>query len=498
MVWSPVVEFSELRGGAFSETPFSHVLVRLFDARATGGLTITPPGEEAQLVALDRGLPTRVVVADGYGRLGELLAERGVVMGAEVSLALDAPGLVGEGLVRPAAITAETLERGLVLQLFVRLERIFSLPPATEWAFATDASSFDHLPAGVRVDVPRVLWRGISRHGEREEVMEAVFDRLGYGPLALRPEGRIERFGFDAAATALVERIAVEGPPLPLLLAATEDERTRRIVYVLALSRFLEAREPMATSGDTEAALEDPYLDADYRMSIPAGAPPPAVDILPPASSTNAATQVTTAPLDRAPLEPRPLSECAAPTSARSSSPSQRVEPAPSRADVAAGDEAAPPARSSAKQLGRVNLARVPRSRAWQDRATPLEARDDAPDSRTSPDDLHEHALYELWAGRPAEALVLCERAHSLRPEDLEIQASRAWIRAHQKRPDLRVIALDLDDLLLQDAEHVDARFYRGMVRHKLGSDAGARSDFERVLALDPEHRAARAQLERR
>ncbi len=121
---------------------------------------------------------------------------------------------------------------------------------------------------------------------------------------------------------------------------------------------------------------------------------------------------------------------------------------------------------------------------------------DDAlPESRMSAAELHERALYEHSEKRAADALRLCHRACEIDPVSPDYQATAIWIQASLPRPDLKVLTLDLDDILRTHRDHQLARYYRGVLRRRLGYDAAAKRDFERVLTIDPNHRAARTQL---
>ncbi|MSP25537.1 MAG: hypothetical protein EXR75_10305 [Myxococcales bacterium] len=481
--------------GGFEETPFSHLLVRLFDERWTGTLTLRPPDAEPQVVSLERGLPTRVGVADGYGRLGEILANAAaapeLTPAREVADTGEERGPVSDRAAQPTSVNSAQVERALVTQLLMRLERIFSLPRETAWELSADGDSPAGIPSGVRVDVPRVLWRGIAAHGESDVHIDAVLARLGVGPVTLAGDGRIERFGFDGAALALVERIRADSPPLAVLMFAADEARTRRIVYVLALTRYLQPAKSSSKAEAQNEPVEETFLDAQTPVSIPPSAPTPADAIT---SSEAPSFSLEALSLDE-PANGTP----SVPQAAADSDREPSAQPPPVAKAAAEPSEKLAPVSKTAAQIGRVILKRVPRSRAWSEGMRTDGGRAGAPSSsrRTSPDDLHEQALYELLSGRFSEALNFCDRAFAGRSDDLEIQATRAWIRAHQQRPDLKVLTLDLDDVLLQDPEQIDARFYRGVLRRRLGNDAGARSDLERVLALDPEHRAARAQLDR-
>jgi tetratricopeptide (TPR) repeat protein len=113
-----------------------------------------------------------------------------------------------------------------------------------------------------------------------------------------------------------------------------------------------------------------------------------------------------------------------------------------------------------------------------------------------TPSQLHERALVAMSEQRLTEALRLCLLACEASPDNPDYIASSIWIRACVPKPDLKVLTLDLDDLLLHHEDHVQARYYRGVLRRRLGYDSAAKQDFERVLSLAPDHAGARQHLE--
>jgi tetratricopeptide (TPR) repeat protein len=109
----------------------------------------------------------------------------------------------------------------------------------------------------------------------------------------------------------------------------------------------------------------------------------------------------------------------------------------------------------------------------------------------------HARALDALAAGRVEEALARCHQARRAEPDIVAYAATEVWIRAHLPRPDFKVRELQLGMLILTDKKCLITRYYRGIMRGKLGDNAGARHDFEHVLRLDPQHAGAAAQLDR-
>lgn len=112
-----------------------------------------------------------------------------------------------------------------------------------------------------------------------------------------------------------------------------------------------------------------------------------------------------------------------------------------------------------------------------------------------SPTELHAKALVALSEQRLDEALTLCRSACEAQPDNPDYLASSVWIRASMEAPDTKVLLLDLDGVLREHPDHIQARFYRGVLRRRLGSENAAKRDFERVLELQSGHAGAKAQL---
>jgi hypothetical protein len=76
-------------------------------------------------------------------------------------------------------------------------------------------------------------------------------------------------------------------------------------------------------------------------------------------------------------------------------------------------------------------------------------------------------------------------------PEDLNLRALEAWARAQNGGADIKVLTVQLDEVLGADEGHVEARYYRGMLRKRLGDEDGSLRDLRLVMELSPEHEGA-------
>ncbi|MCA9620933.1 MAG: hypothetical protein KC731_18050 [Myxococcales bacterium] len=656
---------------------------------------VTPPEQEPHLVQFERGLVCRVLCPDEFARLGELTVKAGVVMEAELQNALTRDDvLLGQALVEAGVLDDQTLQRALVLQLLRRLERLFGLPVKTAWSFEAKVDAFEGLPPGVRIDTLRVLWAGITAHGEMGPWLEASLRRIGESPFKVRHDVNLRRFGFTGDARRLVRIVRRERVNLEELVArgVAPEEVCRQIVYLLAITRYLDfspvgtvvdeqsssdasvsvdelpsiSDEPSTEdsispdtidpnktlqapprrvarialrrvavarpgaapdppgSGDPSAAardssrrrstarfnlmseiqsrlvrlehetpfalldvdptrlqgqdedtiteilwdayevvakrwhpdvcpqdlvelkegmrkihdaaseafalLSDPETRALYLADVeqissgdvpirgrsseaPSSSQAPVASQAPAASQAPSSSQAPAASKgarsSRAPLSSEPPISAPAPSSRESDGPvSSSQDPALPDETSGAIESEPPPspqpvpeppssARSRAKRLAQTLPS------AFEERAPAFEAREDEPVSgeraveqvMASTVELHARALTALSEQHIDEALRLVRLACKADPDNPDYLASSAWIRAAQRKPELHVLLFDLDDLLDRHPGHATGRYYRAVIRRRVGNVDGARKDLEAVLDAAPDHEGARAEL---
>jgi tetratricopeptide (TPR) repeat protein len=112
------------------------------------------------------------------------------------------------------------------------------------------------------------------------------------------------------------------------------------------------------------------------------------------------------------------------------------------------------------------------------------------------------HALYRLATARLAErdlagALQACQLAREIDPTQADYAALAVWIHSLLGGADLAARVGEFDALLEACGDHVQALFYRGFLRRRIGNEAGAERDLRRALELDPKHRDAARELRR-
>jgi hypothetical protein len=84
-----------------------------------------------------------------------------------------------------------------------------------------------------------------------------------------------------------------------------------------------------------------------------------------------------------------------------------------------------------------------------------------------------------------------CDAGRREAPDDPDLTALGAWARAQLGAADLKALTVDLDEVLGAHEAHVEARYYRGMLRKRLGDEAGSLRDLQHVVEIAPGHEGA-------
>jgi hypothetical protein len=554
-----MAEASATAEGELARTPLAHLLVHALDRRLTGALFLAPPEGEEHVVRLNRGVPVKVRPGDRFALLGELLIEAGAIDAGTLEAALATKGLLGDVLLLAGRVERDVLEKVAEDQFRRRMVRLFALPPETGYRYYEgheELAEYGGDPACL--DPLALIWAGLRIHGDASTMMEGTLARLGDAPLRLHPAATVARFGLDAEEAKLLEGITPGPVTLEDLCWASSPELTRRFVYALAMTRQLDAGTGLPPLGAEApaASLRSAPGTAVARMAlrstvhrVGAAAPDAPGDgerRAPPVASRRARERVATegAPEDTTGgrASAPPVSDVAPvfagdPQASTANAPLGTEGPesgvvaveAPGRAPEAATDQGAPAAPSGVPPVDRARGAEVTTSPSGI--ALPIQAlRASAPDLevKEAEEEIDEHsgerereeegpaeeapAVSEAFAGMsPAElfwlaseclaerdlagALEACGAGRKKAPEDPDLAALEAWVRALIGGADVEELALQLDDVLDVHQEHVEARYYRGMLRKRLGDEAGCRRDMQRVVELSPDHEGACLEL---
>lgn len=499
--------------GDLGRTPLAHLLVYVLDKQLTGALVLEEPSGVSHRLRLEHGAVVKILPGDGHAKLGELLIEAGAIDQATLEGALSMPGLLGDALLLAGCVERDTLERTVERQFMLRMVRLFGLSSETRYAYYDGRVDLveDGAPS-ISTHPLAVLWAGVRAHAQASTMMEDTLARLDETLLRLHPTATIHQLAPTPDERAILEHISAE----PLSLAALLDaglapaETLRWMVYALVITRNLDlglttkplcaeetpppAPTPAAAPGTGTVTLARIRLRAASHRTGAAAPdqagegertrPPRVRKRGKPSQLTLAARRVETP----SPMEATRLEASGAPVSTGEPPTSAVVETDPSLPNVPAPQDtraAAEPAPSDTLSSEGDQPPSVP---------MPPEGQPDA--ARPA------HALYRLASSRITEgdlagALAACQLAREVDPTQADYAALAVWIRSLLGGADLAARVAELDALLEARSDHVQALFYRGYLKRRIGDEQGAERDLRRTLELDPNHVDAAKELRR-
>lgn len=464
--------------GDLGRTPFAHLLVYAADQQLTGALFLHAPEGTMHSVRLEAGRPAKVQMGDGFGRIGKLMVDAGIIDQKTHDLPRSAPGLIGESLVAGGHITRATLDQWVERQFFVRMTRLFNLPPATRYAYFADMNEIidDGAPLST-VHPLAIIWAGLREHAATSAMMVPVLERIGEAPLRVHARASLERLQLTDDERSILTRIRDNPPSLRGLVKENlaDESLVRKMIYALVILRFIDfgkdalplfpEKEPTPATTTSNVALARIKLQQTAPRRFIAAAPDDVGDG------------------ERIRPQPR-----------------MRKRPRPSKPHMVAIKEEAPPV----VHVPIVDLSVVAEpldaSRQPLDIDVPApmpiihEANPDAPHPAHTMYDL---AMKRLSAGDRQGALAACQLAREIDPDEPDYAVLATWIRAVHGGANLDSCVQDLDGVLVQHPNHVPALFYRGYLRRRTNDEPGAVADLRRVIELDPTHEDAVRELKR-
>jgi len=482
--------------GELAQTPFAHLAVFALERRLDGELFLIEPGGTTHAIRFERGHPTKIRVGDEFERLGAILVEEGVTSQETIDGAVAMTGgLLGDLLVLSGYVESQALEEALERQFRARMTRFYSLPPQTAYKYfegsqtlaewGGDAACFDPLD---------LVLQGLRMHGDVSTLMQPTLDLLGDAPLRLHPEAQIERLDLCEEEQLVVEVLGLEPTPLAELetLEGTAPGIVRNFVYMMMLARILDlGKGPPVGLGDKTKSVAKVRLRSQVhragaaldarvegqrsvrsmsvkgRRIIPRDEgetiPPPNVSEAAPAEAAAPETEAAASPVS---AEPATLASAPAPE------PPSSGERPPIVDEPSGGEESSRRLIADAVR-GLTHEALVKLAREKIDEKDPTTAAE----------------ICALVLSRlEADGKLGTEEAR-------ELTLIGLWARSLEPHPDLKALAIELDELIRERDDSALARLVRGRIRKKLGNDAGASSDYRRVLELEPAHEEAKSEL---
>jgi len=491
--------------GDLARTPFAHLLVYAVDQRLTGALflcepsTVGSPGVE-HVVRFARGTPVKVRPGDGYALLGELLVQAGALSKETLREALATKGLLGDVLMLAGCVDRDLLEETCESQFRKRMTRLFTLPVETTFRYCDGhIELLDYGGEPSSSDALAILWAGLKAHGGNTSVVDATLTRLGDLPLRIHPQATVARLGLDDDEARVVEYLRANAEGLDAIAerGLLPFEKLCRLIYALTITRQLD----LGASAPPVGALDQPRSTTFARLTLKP-------------TSHRAGSAAPDAPGDgeRGASSSRPSTSPHRPTNAPLSAPKPRAEPA----TTAVPKKAAAHDRETLKSAGATSVSERPRPISVEvidlyaladtmkaDQLTLLpsapergvEAKPPTLQGMTAPA-LHALAEARLQERDLAGAEEACSLARRADPDSVASTVLATWIRSQRGGADLKALTIELDELLGASPDHRYARYYRAMLRKRLGDNAGAVRDLRRLLELTPSDAEATKALE--
>lgn len=251
--------------GTLARTPLPHVLLYVRDRRLAGTLAVWPD-EAGEDPAPNDAHPAPSRKED------RVLFEAGVPVAGRF------------------ATEASTLERGL-LDLFQRERAPYAFYEAVDYVGGSAAVLRGH------VNLDQLLCAGVVRGRPREDVIDAVLGKLGDGPIRLRPDAQLLRFGLLGTENAFVEVLRAAPAPVAQLVAGFANPKlARRLLYLFAITRSLEPVDPQRLAAVAQGA-------AAQRASAP---PAPASQVSQAPAASAVSPERISLPVPPPPSTPAP------------------------------------------------------------------------------------------------------------------------------------------------------------------------------------------------
>lgn len=252
--------------GSFERTPFSHILLYLFDRTLSGTLIFTEPVERKEDSPVEHaayfqdGVPTKVHTGSRVAPLGALLVADGVIEQSQLeSEPISQPptheATLETELVEFGLVSPEKIARARHEQLAERLVYLFGLPGATKYSFYNGLDLLEAIWGNIPgvVSPMAILTRGLRERPE-EASMDRVLTRVAGSPLHLHPESDLEAFALDDAERTVADAIGMTQASLPDLVEAGHDpDVIRRVVYLLMVTRCIAPVAAPASSRDASS-----------------------------------------------------------------------------------------------------------------------------------------------------------------------------------------------------------------------------------------------------
>ena len=498
--------------GDLGRTPLAHLLVYVLDKQLTGALLLREASGITHRLRLLEGAVVKVLPGDNHARLGEMLIDDGHIDAATLEGALSMRGLLGDALLLAGCIEREVLEKTAERQFMRRMAALFSLGADTRYGYFDGREDLaDNAGPNANVHPLALIWNGMREHAAHSTMMETTLSRLDETSLLLHPNACLEHLAATPEEMGILERLTRSKASLHTLVCSglAPETTVRAMVYTLVIMRYLElglgtqplcARQPSAAPNPPPSAEPNPAATTDPTAAGANTVTLARIRLRSASHRLGAAAPDQAGDGERVRAQPRPR---------KRGRPSQLML-ASRRIDTPPPSEAvAEPPQSAVVETdpARANIPNTTKPVETQTNDTPSSDADKPPAAPTLPEGRPDaaqpaHALYKLAVARLSQgdlagSLAACQLAREVDTAQPDYAALAIWIRSLLGGADLAERVAELDTLLAGREDHVQALFYRGYLRRRIGDEAGAENDLRRTLTLAPDHADAARELRR-
>ena len=277
--------------GTLEKTPAIHLVVYALERKLNGTLELTTPDNEIVTLLFIDGSPSKIATTEPVAYLGRVLVEIGALStdAHEDSLRdlAAARMLHGQLLVESGALSHEQIRDGLREQLARKLGYLFSLTPATQYAYY---DGFDALfqfggDETTPIDPMPFVWRAVRDHTPLAH-MKASLSKVGNHLVRVARDAKVERFGLEGPALSFVELLRSRPMRLPEMHAmrVLQESSLDQLLYCLLITKQVQLIQervdgPISTRasmpGSEPPHSQFPVQRSAYATALSASIPPP-------------------------------------------------------------------------------------------------------------------------------------------------------------------------------------------------------------------------------
>lgn len=279
--------------GSLAEVPLLELLMVALERRLSGTIELHLDDAPKAAIVTIGGRSAKVWTADLVHPLGAVLAETGAISIDQLRESIDrlkgGGMLQGEVLLELGAVSSETLEKGLRLQVARKLEHVLSLPSEATFAYHDGVDLLEDIGGDpTPIDPFPAMWRGACSAPPMAHV-EAVTERISGARLRRSAVAQLERFDIDPSTLRTLEELGERSATFAEVVEKLGPDCGHAIVYLLILSRQLDViEEPTIFDSEVDIAA----MISETISSVPPSMPsmPTALETHPPPSSTSPAS----------------------------------------------------------------------------------------------------------------------------------------------------------------------------------------------------------------